>query len=136
MYICHIDLSLGMVQKISSHHICLSPLQNYMLRPKKKRDVSEEKQAISEKLENLIQLIAHTLTSDTLTEKFHANSNEYENSKAATGLRGKEHQQKPGSYTAGAEWASHFKIMPLFIQYIFIEPLPSARHPRYSLGIQ
>lgn len=54
----HRPLSLGMVQKISSHYLCLSPLQNYMLRPKKKRDVSEEKQAISEKPENPIQLIA------------------------------------------------------------------------------
>ena len=62
-----------------------------------------------------------TLTSDTLTEKFHAESNEYK-SQAASGVREKEHQQKLGSYTVGAEWASHFQIMPLFIQHLFTEP--------------
>lgn len=62
------------------------------------------------------------------TEKFHAESNEYKKSQAASGVREGGHQQKLGSHTVGAEWASHFKIMPLFIQRLFTEPLPSPRH--------
>lgn len=55
MYVCHTDPSLGMVQKSSSYYMCLSPLHNYLSRPKRKRGVSKEKLAIFEMLENLIQ---------------------------------------------------------------------------------
>lgn len=41
MNVTYRPLSLGMIQKISSQYICLGPLQNYILKPKRNRDRSE-----------------------------------------------------------------------------------------------
>lgn len=115
--------------------------QNFIWGPKRKRTISEEKQAISEKLENPNQLIAllgaHHLNLWHPDQEVSCKQRwtwKEQGNHQGKGER-KNPREKPGSCTVGAGWArSHFKITPLFTQYIFIEPLPSARLPRHTEG--